>query len=412
MPISISLPNASDRGEMDDSLPAVKVSRKAEDRLRCGHLWVFGDDLREVPPRLPNGQWVLVISRAGELLGTATCNLSSRIALRLVSRGTERPSRAFLEKRIRQALRRREEAGMGGLEALRLVYSEGDFLPGLVVDRFGTLLSMQILTAGMESLRREVVSVLDDLLSPRLLYERSEGAFRRLEGLPERRGVLEGDGPPQETVTLDGCRFLVDVEAGPKTGFFLDHRENRKMVRELARGKSVLDGFCSTGAFGIYALAGGAARVLGVDVSGEAVAAAGENAARNGFGDGWEGRVGNLFPMLRELLSAGRRFDLVILDPPSFTKSREGREGAVRGYRDINRLGLSLLAPGGILATSSCTQLVDMAKWYEALRDAAADARVDVHVIAKGGQSPDHPVLLGVPETEYLKFAVLRVRGT
>ncbi|MDH3237157.1 MAG: class I SAM-dependent rRNA methyltransferase [Deltaproteobacteria bacterium] len=397
---------------MDDSLPAVKVSRKAEDRLRCGHLWVFGDDLREVPPRLPNGQWVLVISRAGELLGTATCNLSSRIALRLVSRGTERPSRAFLEKRIRQALRRREEAGMGGLEALRLVYSEGDFLPGLVVDRFGTLLSMQILTAGMESLRREVVSVLDDLLSPRLLYERSEGAFRRLEGLPERRGVLEGDGPPQETVTLDGCRFLVDVEAGPKTGFFLDHRENRKMVRELARGKSVLDGFCSTGAFGIYALAGGAARVLGVDVSGEAVAAAGENAARNGFGDGWEGRVGNLFPMLRELLSAGRRFDLVILDPPSFTKSREGREGAVRGYRDINRLGLSLLAPGGILATSSCTQLVDMAKWYEALRDAAADARVDVHVIAKGGQSPDHPVLLGVPETEYLKFAVLRVRGT
>ena len=397
---------------MDDSLPAVKVSRKAEERLRCGHLWVFGDDLREVPPRLPNGQWVLVISRAGELLGTATCNLSSRIALRLVSRGTERPSRAFLEKRIRQALRRREEAGMGGLEALRLVYSEGDFLPGLVVDRFGTLLSMQILTAGMESLRREVVSVLDDLLSPRLLYERSEGAFRRLEGLPERRGVLEGDGPPQETVTLDGCRFLVDVEAGPKTGFFLDHRENRKMVRELARGKSVLDGFCSTGAFGIYALAGGATRVLGVDVSGEAVAAAGENAARNGFGDGWEGRVGNLFPMLRELLSAGRRFDLVILDPPSFTKSREGREGAVRGYRDINRLGLSLLAPGGILATSSCTQLVDMAKWYEALRDAAADARADVHVIAKGGQSPDHPVLLGVPETEYLKFAVLRVRGT
>jgi 23S rRNA (cytosine1962-C5)-methyltransferase len=397
---------------MADSLPSVKISRKAEERIRCGHLWVFGDDLREVPPGLPQGQWVLVTSRAGEILGTATCNLASRIALRLVSHGTVGPSRMFLEKRIRQALRRREEAGMGGLEALRLVYSEGDFLPGLVVDRFGALLSVQILTAGMELLRREIVSVLDDLLSPRLLYERSEGVFRRLEGLPERKGVLGGDGNPQETVTLDGCRFLVDAEAGPKTGFFLDHRENRRIVRGLARGKSVLDGFCSTGAFGIYALAGGAARVLGIDVSEEAVAAASNNAARNGFGDRWEGRAGNLFPVLRELLSAGRRFDLVILDPPSFTKSRQGKEGAVRGYRDINRLGLSLLAPGGILATSSCTQLVDMAKWYEALRDAAADARVDVHVIARGGQSPDHPVLLGVPETEYLKFAVLRVRGT
>ncbi|HSQ53908.1 MAG TPA: class I SAM-dependent rRNA methyltransferase [Candidatus Bathyarchaeia archaeon] len=397
---------------MNDPLPSVKISRKAEERIRCGHLWVFGDDLREVPPRLPYGQWVLVTSRAGEILGTATCNLASRIALRLVSHGTVRSPRLFLEKRIRQALRRREEAGMGDLEALRLVYSEGDFLPGLVVDRCGTLLSVQILTAGMELVRREIVSVLDDLLCPRLLYERSEGVFRRLEGLPERKGVLGGNGPPQETVTLDGCRFLVDAEAGPKTGFFLDHRENRRIVRGLARGKSVLDGFCSTGAFGIYALAGGAASVLGIDVSGEAVAAASENAARNGFGDRWEGRAGNLFPVLRELLSAGRRFDLVILDPPSFAKSRQGREGAVRGYRDINRLGLSLLAPGGILATASCTQLVDMAKWYEALREAAADARVDVHVVAKGGQSPDHPVLLGVPETEYLKFAVLRVGGT
>ena len=397
---------------MDAPLPAVRVSRKGEERLRHGHLWVFGDDLREVPPGLPPGQWVAVSSRSGEFLGTATCNLSSRIALRLVSRGAVSPSKAFLEERVGQALRRREEAGLGGQEALRLVYSEGDRLPGLVVDRFGAILSVQILTAGMELLRREVVSVLAEALSPRLLYERSEGGARRLEGLAERKGVLGGDGPPRETVALDGCRFLVDVETGPKTGFFLDQRENRRIVRGLAGGRSVLDGFCSTGAFGIYALAGGATSVLAVDISGEAVAAAADNAVRNGFGDRWEGRKGNLFQVLRELSESGRRFDLVILDPPSFTKSREGREGAVRGYRDINRLGLSLLAPGGILATSSCTQLVDMAKWYEALRGAAADARADMHVLARGGQSPDHPVLLGMPETEYLKFAVLRMRGT
>jgi 23S rRNA (cytosine1962-C5)-methyltransferase len=397
---------------MGDPLPAVTVGRKGEERLRSGHLWVFGDDLREVPPGLPPGQWVSVTSRSGEFLGTATCNLSSRITLRLVSRGAAAPSKAFLAEGISRALRRRKEAGLGGLEALRLVYSEGDFLPGLVVDRYGDILSVQIQTAGMEILRQEIVSALDEALSPRLLYERSEGGPRRLEGLPERKGALAGYGPPQETVTLDGCRFLVDVEGGPKTGFFLDQRENRKIVRGLAGGRSVLDGFCSTGAFGVYALAGGASSVLAVDISGEAVAAASGNAARNGFGSRWEGREGNLFSVLRELAESGRRFDLVILDPPSFAKSREGREGALRGYRDINRLGFSLLTPGGILATSSCTQLIDVAKWNEALRDAAADARVDVHVLARGGQSPDHPVLLGMPETEYLKFAVLRARGT
>lgn len=397
---------------MDAPLPSVRVSRKGEERLRHGHLWVFGDDLREVPPGLPRGQWVSVSSRSGMFLGTATCNLSSRIALRLVSREAVSPSKQFLGERVGQALRWREQAGLGGLEALRLVYSEGDHLPGLVVDRFGALLSVQILTAGMEHLRREIVSVLAEAFSPRLLYERSEGAARRLEGLAERTGVLGGDGPPRETVSLDGCRFLVDAETGPKTGFFLDQRENRRIVRNLAGGRSVLDGFCATGAFGIYALAGGATSVLAVDISGEAVDAAAENAARNGFGDRWEGRKGNLFQVMRDISESGRRFDLVILDPPSFAKSRGGREGAIRGYRDINRLGLSLLGPGGILATSSCTQLVDMAKWNQALRDAAADARADMHVIARGWQSSDHPVLLGMPETEYLKFAVLRMRGT
>jgi len=373
---------------------------------------VFGDDLRDVPAGLPPGQWVSVSSRSGELLGTATCNLSSRIALRLVARDTVLPSKAFLRDRVDQALIRRNEAGLGNLEALRIVYSEGDRLPGLVVDRFGTLLCVQILTAGMERLRQEIVSTLSETLVPRLLYERSEGGARRLEGLAERTGVLGGDGPPRETVVLDGCSFLVDVETGPKTGFFLDQRENRRIVRNLAEGKSVLDGFCSTGAFGIYTLAGGAASVLAVDISGDAVDAAAENAARNGFRDRWEGRKGNMFRVMRELAESGRRFDLVILDPPSFAKSRQGREGAVRGYRDINRLGLSLAAPGGILATSSCTQLVDMAKWYQALRDAAGDARADVDIVARGGQSPDHPILLGMPETDYLKFAVLRKRET
>jgi 23S rRNA (cytosine1962-C5)-methyltransferase len=388
------------------------VSRKGEERLRSGHLWVFGDDLRDLPRELPPGAWVRVVSRAGGFLGTGTLNLGSRIALRLVSRGEATPGKAFLRGRIEEAWVRRTEAGLAAETALRLVYSEGDFLPGLIVDRYGSILCVQILTAGMEAVRAEIVESLAGRFPCRLLYERSAGGGRTREGLAESRGPLRGGGEPREEVVVDGLRILVDVETGPKTGFFLDQRENRRIVRGLSRGKRVLDGFCSTGGFGLYALAGGAESVLAIDSSGPALSAAGENAARNGFAGRWEGRSADLFAELRELAASGRRFDLVVLDPPSFAKSREGREGAARGYRDINRLGLSVLAPGGVLATASCTQLVDVAKWKEALRAAAADARADLQLLATGGQPPDHPVLLGVPETEYLKFAVYRKRST
>ena len=395
---------------MSLSLPEIRVGRRGEERVRRGHLWVFGDDLREVPAGLPPGEWVLVRSRSGDLLGTGTLNLSSKISLRIVSRGAVSPTGSFVAGRIGEALRRRNEAGMGGLSALRLLYSEGDFLPGVIADRYGTVLVVQILTAGMERIREEIGSALVAAFSPRLVFERSEGGGRRQEGLAERRGPLYGEGPAAEEVEIDGCRFRVDVESGPKTGFFLDQRENRRIVREMAGGRTVLDGFCSTGAFGILALAGGARNVLAVDASEPAVRAAGENAARNGFGGRWEGRAGDLFREMRAMLESGRRFGLVVLDPPSFAKSREGREGALRGYRDINRLGFLLAEPGGIVATSSCTQLIDMSKLMEALRDAAADAGVDAQLLRRGGQPADHPVLLGMPETEYLKFAVFRKR--
>jgi len=391
-------------------LPAVSVSRKGEERLRSGHLWVFGDDLREVPPGLPPGQWVTVVSRSGAPLGTGTLNLSSRISLRVVSRTEVAPTGTFVAGRIREALLRREEAGLRECPAVRLLYSEGDFLPGVIADRYGSVVVLQILTAGMERIREEIVPALVAACSPRLLFERSEGAGRRQEGLAERRGVLFGEGPLEEEIEIDGIRFRVDVESGPKTGFFLDQRENRGIVRELARGRTVLDGFCSTGAFGLYALAGGARSVLAVDASEPAIQAARRAAEANGYGGRWEGRASDLFREMRELQAAGRRFGLVILDPPSFAKSREAREGALRGYRDINRLGFSLVEPGGDLATSSCTQLIDMAKWMEALRGSAADARVDAQLLRRGGQPADHPVLLGMPETEYLKFAAFRVR--
>ena len=292
-------------------MPAVSVSRKGEERLRSGHLWVFGDDLREVPPGLPPGQWVTVVSRSGAPLGTGTLNLSSRISLRVVSRTEVAPTGTFVAGRIREALLRREEAGLGECPAVRLLYSEGDFLPGVIADRYGSVVVLQILTAGMERIREEIVPALVGACSPRILFERSEGAGRRQEGLAERRGVLFGEGPLEEEIEIDGIRFRVDVESGPKTGFFLDQRENRGIVRELARGRTVLDGFCSTGAFGLYALAGGARSVLAVDASEPAIRAARRAAEANGYDGRWEGRASDLFREMRELQGAGRRFGLV-----------------------------------------------------------------------------------------------------
>ncbi len=396
--------------EHTDALPEVRVGRKGEERLRSGHPWVFGDDLRDVPEGLPAGEWAWIRSRSGEHLGTATLNLRSRIALRRVSRADVLPTTAFLEERLDEACDRRAEGGMGGERALRILYSEGDSLPGVIADRYGDLLSVQILTAGMETVREPLLDVLDRRFRPRMIYERSEGAGRLREGLPARKGPARGGGSTREEIETDGVRFSVDVEEGPKTGFFLDQRRNRGIVRRFAEGKAVLDGFCAAGGFGLYALAGGAKSVLAIDSSRAAVETARANAALNGVSERWEGEAADLFRALRDLRDAGRRFDLVILDPPSFAKSREGREGALRGYRDINRMGLSVLSSGGFLATSSCTQLVDTAQWVGALRDAAADAGADLERVAWGGQPPDHPVLLSVPETDYLKFAVYRKR--
>lgn len=395
---------------MKARLPEVRVGRRGEERLRSGHTWVFGDDLREVPEGIPRGSWVRVLSRSGDFLGTATCNLASRIVLRRVSREDVAPSVDFLGRRLHEACLRRDEAGMGGEEAVRLLYSEGDFLPGVIADRYGEILSVQILTAGMEAVRDILFDLLERRFRPRLIYERSEGAGRRREGLTDRKGPVRGGGPPRVEVVTDGVRFSVDVDAGPKTGFFLDQRRNRGIVRGIAGGKTVLDGFCASGGFGLYALAGGAKCVLAIDSSRAAIDSARGNAGLNGVSGRWEGASEDLFQALRDLRDAGRRFDLVILDPPSFAKSREGRDGALRGYRDINRMGMAVLSPGGMLATSSCTQLVDVAQWMEALRDAAADAGADLERVAWGGQPPDHPVLLSVPETEYLKFAVYRKR--
>ena len=393
---------------MTDSLPEVRVSRKGEERLRSGHAWVFGDDLREVPAGLSPGQW------AGCAHGRG--NLSGR------RRSTLGPGSPFDGCPGRMSCRRRRSSGTGCARRPRGAPRRGwagnapcgsstprAISSGVIADRYGDVLSVQILTAGMEIVRDLLLDVLERHFRPRLIYERSEGGGRRHEGLPERKGPARGEGSTREEIETDGVRFSVDVEAGPKTGFFLDQRRNRGIVRGLAEGKAVLDGFCAAGGFGLYALAGGAKSVLAIDSSRAAVETARANAALNGVSGQWEGEAEDLFQALRNLRDVGRRFDLVILDPPRSPSPGRGGRGRCADIGTSTGWGFRSSLPGA--SRHLVLHAVDR-------RDAmgrgppgrGGRCRRRPREDRVGGAAADHPVLLSVPETDYLKFAVYRKR--
>jgi 23S rRNA (cytosine1962-C5)-methyltransferase len=353
---------------------------------------------------------VQVVDARGEFLGGGYYNPASTIAVRLVSRDPDESFGAeLLRRRIEGALAHRATLGLGG-EVMRLVSSDGDFLPGLTVDRYGDQLVVQVGTLGIDRLRDDLTSILVDRLRPRGIFERSDLPARSHEGLGPVTGVLHGDVPETVEVEVDGLRQEASIRSGQKTGLFLDHRPNRLAVRPLASGRRVLDVFCNTGGFALSALLGGAREAVGIDSSAEALAAAARNAARNGF----EKRVrfveGNAFDLLKEMDRSGERYDLIVLDPPAFTKSRDSVEAARRGYKEINLRALRLASPGGIVVSASCSYHIDPSGFLDILVDAAADARREVTLLSYGGQGPDHPVNLAMPETRYLKCAFLVVR--
>jgi 23S rRNA (cytosine1962-C5)-methyltransferase len=333
-------------------------------------------------------------------------NLNSQIAGRLLSRVEEPIDEAFIERRIRDALARARRSATGP-GACRLVFGEGDYLPGLIVDRYADIVVVQILIAGMERLRTAIIDVLNRLVTPRAIYERSDASARKLEGLELRRGFARGTGDTGVWIREDDLTFFVEVAAGQKTGFFLDQRENRQVVKRLTRGRDVLDCFCYSGGFSLSAGAGGANSVLGIDISTEALSWAERSAEQNGLGASCRFVSANAFDHLRALGREGRRFGMVILDPPAFTKGREALAGALRGYNEINLRAMKLLAPGGILVTCSCSYHVDAATFVDMLRSAAADARRDFRLLALRSQAEDHPILLAAKETQYLKCAIL-----
>jgi 23S rRNA (cytosine1962-C5)-methyltransferase len=371
----------------------------------AGHPWVFRSDVLRAQGAAPGGI-VRVLGAHERPLGFAFHSSRSEIRLRMISREEALPG-DFLRRRLEAALRWRESIAAGA-EAYRVVHGEGDGIPSLVVDRYRDWLVIQTLSQGTEARKDEIVGHLTDLLQPAGILERNDPRVRALEGLEQRVSLLSGTVPETVEITEHGVRLEADLWRGQKTGLFLDQRENHLAAREYARGR-VLDAFSYNGGFGLAAAAR-AERVLAVDVSAEAVARVRGNAELNGLAH-VEAREGNVFDVLRELHDDGERFDMVILDPPAFAKSKDAVERARRGYKDINLRALRLLEPGGVLVTCSCSYHVHEADLEQIVHAAAVDAGATVTVVEKRRQARDHPVLLGVPETYYLKCFVLRKLG-
>jgi 23S rRNA (cytosine1962-C5)-methyltransferase len=390
--------------------PTVTVSRRGADRLRAGHPWVYRSDV--APGNAAPGDLVRVHSDRARPLGWAFFSSTSQIALRLVVTGPADSvdERALLAGRLRAAIAYRETLAIDGT-ACRLVNGESDRLPGLIVDRYGAdddtgvYLVIQTLTQATDRRLDLIVELLVEAIAPRGILVRNDPKVRRLEGLDERVEVVHGVIPDDVVIREGRIRLRADLQHGQKTGLFLDQRENHGAAARYARGR-VLDAFAYTGGFAL-AMAGSAASVLAIDSSAPAVAATRANATLNGLTN-IDVREANVFDELRELETAHERFDTIVLDPPAFAKNRASVERAAAGYKEINLRAFKLLSPGGLLLTCSCSYHVDEALFLDILGSAAADARTTVSLIEKRIQARDHPVLIGVPETYYLKCFVLR----
>jgi 23S rRNA (cytosine1962-C5)-methyltransferase len=385
---------------MTDSV--VTVSRRGEERVHNGHPWIYRSDVTDVRAR--GGETVRVMAGGGRVVGHALYSDRSEIALRMLTRGAEAPTAGTWRARLQQALRYRQNLGIDAT-AYRLVHGEADLLPSLVVDRYGDYLVVQALSQGIDRMLPEITGLLVELAAPAGILARNDARVRLLEGLEQRVEVLHGAVPEAIEVREGRVRYLVDVHRGQKTGLFLDQRENRAAAAQYARGR-LLDAFSYHGGFAL-ALAPACEEVLAVDISDDAVARIRDNAARNGL-TRVQARAMNVFDELRELERRGELFDTIVLDPPAFAKNKASVPKAISGYKEINLRALKILEPGGFLITCSCSYNVSEAAFAEVIADAAIDARVDVAVVEKRMQGRDHPVLLTVPETYYLKCFILR----
>ena len=390
------------------SLPTVLLKAGEADRIVAGHPWVYHSSILRLTQPVEDGGLVQVKDHRQRLLGTGFYNSKSRINVRMISPERVEPNQEFFEERIRAAIAVRQRH-LPGATSFRVVNAESDFLSGLIIDKYEDVLAIQISSLGMDQRKALIVAAVEAIFAPRAIVERSEVASRKFEGLTELNGVLRGELNGAVAVRLNGLQFETDVLAGHKTGLYLDQQVNYQRVADAANGAQVLDCFSFLGGFGLHAARAGAAHVHLLDQSAEAIAAAKRNAATNGLAEKCSFESVNVFDWLKAQTTARPhekivpRWDLIILDPPSFTRNRASVPDALRGYNEIHLRGLKLLKPGGTLATFCCSHHVDANLFQDTVLSAAFDARRILRRTAVYTQGPDHPIIPMIPETEYLK---------
>ena len=386
----------------------VYLKKKEEKRIRAGHPWVYANEVERIEGEGGNGDVAAVYDHAGLFLGKGYINHLSKILVRLFMDKKEEDGPELIKERIAEAWAYRQKLGYEN--CCRVVFSESDRLPGLVVDKYADVFCIQVLTLGMEKRKDWIISALTELFSPAGIYERSDAEVRKKEGLQPFKGPVYGEFDPRVVITENGLEMIADLENGQKTGYFLDQKENRLALRRYVKDGDGLDCFCNVGGFSVNAAAGGAASVTAADVSERALADVQENAARNGFADRIQTVKADVFELLRTYRKEGRTFDVVILDPPAFCKSAAEVPKAYAGYKDINILGMKLVRSGGFLVTASCSHYMTQPLFEKMLKEAARDAGKTCRVAEIRTQAPDHAALLASDETTYLKFYVLQVR--
>ena len=378
-----------------------------EKRVYSRHPWVFRSDIHHTEGPCAPGDVVSIYSDKGRFLAKAFYNPNSQIALRILTWQDEEIDRAFIFRRVHDAVEYRRT--FADLRSCRLIFAESDRLPALIADVFGSTVVIQCMSLGMERFMQDVIDAIVEEIHPDGIWERDDIPVRKLEGMEMKTGLLYGNVPDRVEMTENGIRFLVDVKEGQKTGFFLDQKENRAAIAPFVKNKKVLDCFTHTGSFALHAAHYGAADVTGVDISDYACEFATENARLNGFGDNVRFIAANAFDLLSEQSKAGQKYDVIILDPPAFTKTRSAVESALRGYKEINLRAMKMVVPGGYLVSCSCSQHVTPDLFKKMIQDAAYDARVSLRQVEFRSQGKDHPILSAAPETEYLKCGIYQV---
>lgn len=385
----------------------VVLKRKISPRVANGHPWVFGNEIDLMDDTLVAGEIAEVFTHDGKFLGKGYVNPVSRIPVRILTRNKNEEINAdFFLRKISEAWEYRKK--LGYTENCRLIYGEADSIPQLIIDKFNDYFVIQTLAFGIDIWKKDIVAALEKLFAPKGIYERNDVPVRELEGMEQKKGFLSAAFDTKIEIEENGLRFMVDVEKGQKTGYFLDQRDNRRAIQHIVKGADVLGAFCYTGTFEIHAAHYGAKHVLGLDISESAVQQAKENAQINKLKN-IDFQAINAFDALKEWSKEGKKWDVVMLDPPSFTKTRENIQKAISGYKEINLRGMKLIKPGGFLVTSSCTNLVQPELFLDIIDMAAKDARRILRQVEFRTQSSDHPIIRGMENTNYLKFLIVQV---